>query len=409
MTPPFDLPPPGPAGGGDKNGARRTVVLLAVAFAARLAFVFAVDAVADAERGGPFNYPDSLSYLAHARAIRERLTLEVEGLRADRPPLYPLFLALLFSVAGETRWAWGTAQAALGALSCLFVAQIGRILFSARAGRFAGWTFALWPHHVAYTPLALAETLFLFLFLAHAAFLFTADRPGRATAAGILGGLAALARPGILLFPPLVFAVAAIARPPRRRWAVALAAFLLTLAPWTVRNRLVLGAWAPVATRLGHDLCEGNGPEATGGPVSDRIRWPAGDAVLSEAARDAARRRRALAYMVERPARTLHLTVVKVARLWNVLPNDPRHRRPLFSAILAVTFGPVAALAVWGLVRFPPDKTVWILALLVYLTATHALFVGSIRYRLPAEPFLILLAAGAADALPRRRAREPTR
>ncbi len=384
---------------------RRAALLFAAAFLFRIICAIAARHLASDTPGGPFNYPDSLSYRAIARSLVETGTFAEGDLRANRPPLYPLFLAALLGVAGDGFWTWTLPQAAIGAATCLWLVPVGRALASERAGWCAAWILAFWPHHAAYTPLALSETLFLFLFVAHAACATGMTRLPVAVAAGILGGLAALTRPATLLFTPLVFLAGAGAAGKRDRRAslVALAAFLATLAPWTLRNRLVLGDWIPVSAKFGQDLHEGNCPEATGGPVSDRVRWPDAIAALPEAPRDAALGRQALLYMADHPARTAWLFARKALRTWSPVPNDPRHRTVLITGVLAATFGTLVVLACLGARRiaWTRDARIWFVGLPLFLTVLHGFLIGSVRYRLPAEPFLAVL-AGAFLVIPRR-------
>jgi hypothetical protein len=67
---------------------------------------------------------------------------------------------------------------------------------------------------------------------------------------------------------------------------------------------------------------------------------------------------------------------------------------------------PLLALAVLGLVmRMRRDVLILLLIPIVYFTAVHALFLGSVRYRTPLMPLVCLLAAhGIVQALkwPRR-------
>lgn len=387
-------------------GGSRAARLFAAALLFRLLVAVAARSIASESPGGPFNYTDPISYRRTAHAIAETGTFAEGPLRANRPPLYPFFLSLVFRAAGDTPWAWTVPQAALGAATCLWLVPIGRALATERAGWIAAWILAFWPHHAAYTPLALTETLFMFLFLGHAAFSLRLDRTGRAVVAGALGGLAVLTRPVTLHFTPLALLLTAAAgRGDLRRNAfLALLLFLATLAPWTVRNRFVLGDWVPVATRLGHDLYEGNCPQATGGPIPDKSYFPEDLAGLAETERDRTLARRALAYMRDHPARTAYLSARKVLRTWNPFPNDPRHRTALVAGALGLGFGALLVLAALGArhIAWAPAAIVWLAILPCSVTALHALLLGSVRFRLTWEPFLAVMAAAFLASRSRR-------
>jgi asparagine N-glycosylation enzyme membrane subunit Stt3 len=94
------------------------------------------------------------------------------------------------------------------------------------------------------------------------------------------------------------------------------------------------------------------------------------------------------------------LTVAKVARTWSPLPLSSDFGRPLYQAVAAIYAIPLFLLAVLGLWagRLPRRGKVFLLMPAVYLTIVHAASVGSLRYRVPAEPALAVLAAAGAVA-----------
>ena len=61
----------------------------------------------------------------------------------------------------------------------------------------------------------------------------------------------------------------------------------------------------------------------------------------------------------------------------------------------SLAFAPVLLFFLAALWRWPraPEAAGWILLPIAYYTLLHAVFLGSIRYRLSFEPFIILVAA----------------
>jgi hypothetical protein len=97
------------------------------------------------------------------------------------------------------------------------------------------------------------------------------------------------------------------------------------------------------------------------------------------------------------PVRFAGLAVRKAARMWNVILNYEVYRTPFYSAVSLASYLPVMLLAVAGAAMARRDVRNW-LALLVpaaYFTGIHMIFVGSIRYRLPVMPFIMVLSACA--------------
>ena len=75
----------------------------------------------------------------------------------------------------------------------------------------------------------------------------------------------------------------------------------LVLAPWTIRNYLLLGGLVPLTTNVGVNLYIGNNPNARpdgGGMELERSELPYGS---NEIANSRAEMRRAFSYMLERP------------------------------------------------------------------------------------------------------------
>ncbi len=368
-------------------------------------------------------FPDTAHYLGMARHIAEGAGWHVQPwAQAERPPLYPAFLALHLLLGGGASWALLT-QAVIGAAACAVVGRIGARLWGARAGALAGLGAAVYPPLVFVSTRLLSEALYVPLVVAQ---LLAAVEAGRAAfaretrratgwtaLAGAIGGLGALTHAGHLLFPlALAAAFAFLWRRARQMETpdgrailaggvlVLLAAHVLVVAPWTVRNRVVLGAWVPVTTKLGTDLYEASFPGATGGPVAWR-EHPAAREILdrvrgvSEVEADRLLRAEAWRSIRGAPLRFARLAAVKLYRVWTPVPNHEAFRDPLVLAVSLLACGSVLLLAFLGLLRLRRGSVlaVLLLALPLYVTLLHVVFIGSIRYRLPVEPVLVLLAA----------------
>ena len=115
-------------------------------------------------------------------------------------------------------------------------------------------------------------------------------------------------------------------------------------------------------------------------------------------------KRASLDWIRAHPGRMLSLTWVRIRRTWSPVPNDEEHRTPGILALSLAANLPLFALAAAALLWRRPETWRWTLALLpiLLLTAVHAVFTGSVRYRAPALPALCILAASALA--PRREA-----
>jgi 4-amino-4-deoxy-L-arabinose transferase-like glycosyltransferase len=349
------------------------------------------------------------------------------GPSALRPPLYPLSLAAVYEITGA-RWTAGRLFAALaGALTVALIGLLAARLWTRRVALVAMLLAAVYPPLVLVSNSLIAESIFLPLMLAALLAALEHRRAPRGllwpAAAGALLGLAILARPnGIVLLPGLAAAVWTL-RPWRSARAlvapaVLLAAAVLVVAPWTVRNAIVLDAFVPVSTQDGYLLAgtyndEARTDERLPGAYRPVNLVPEHAALLRRADLqevELARilRERGVDYALGHPGyvaetgfwNTLRLLDLSgghdVSRIvWTDLGIGPR----LADAGI-YGFYALAVLALGGAftqaARHAP-RVVWAFPLLV---AVSVVFIsGTSRYRMPIEPFLVMLAALALVAV----------
>jgi hypothetical protein len=216
------------------------VLVLGVATALRLVFF---------PRAPVFIGGDSSQYYVPAAAL-----LNGEGfpLPLKRPPLYPLFVALVGWLSGGDLRAVVALQHVLGAATAGLVYGVGRLTFGRGVGVLSGLAAALSGGLLIYEHYILTEGLFTFL-LTLGIFLFLVGLRGHGewyVAGGLALGLATLTRPHaivLLLLGPLVVGLCERRwRPAVRAGALAGAAAALVIVPWTVRNGVVHGAFTIV-------------------------------------------------------------------------------------------------------------------------------------------------------------------
>jgi hypothetical protein len=242
--------------------------------------------------------------------------------------------------------------------------------------------------------------------------------PALAAAAGLLFGLAVLTRETVLYFAPLAALWLAYGRrSARARAALFLAVVVLTVAPWTYRNWVVHGAFVPVSTAGGLNLYQGNA-RLTRPEVYERYWAVRG---LVEKYRFA--RRAGLEAIWERqPTWLLEKLRDEMPNFWEADSQALVHiRRGAYgevgpasavAAALVVLFPFLAALALFavGLACVPLRRsTVLLLGFLAYYNLLHVVTHGYARYRLPALPVVLMVAATGAVALRSRTAPKPSR
>ena len=355
-------------------------------------------------------FPDSNEYLRMASNIRRG-----EGLGLDhasqigRMPAYPVLLAAVQSLFGERLLVARVADAVLGTVLIAVVFLLARQLFGPREAAVAAAITAVYPFFVAQALLVLSEALFGVFLIAGALLLAKAYRSDGlkwSALAGLAFGLATLTRGSHLAVAPLTaVAWVAIRRLDRRVALCALAmvgTFVLTMAPWVVRNWRASGGHVVLTTlRVGPSLYEGLNPNADGGPMMGETNWDVGTYGLSEYEKDQHWRRQALDYARERPGRALALAAIKLGRFWNVVPNLEQAQGTLPCLLVGVPYALVMALALAGLARSWRRADIALILLLpvVYYCLVHMVFVGSVRYREAIMPLLVVVGAHGAVAL----------
>jgi hypothetical protein len=340
---------------------------------------------------------------------------------AYRPPLYPLILAPIIRLADPRPIpAIALLHLALGAGTIWQTALAARRWgLGDRRVLAAALVAACDPVLAWQSRFIMTETLSAFLVAAAIAEL---ARPGPR---GLLGGglalgLSALCRPSLL--PGAWLVVAAIlgtgpgAIRVRAARALALAGLvMLVLAPWAVRNALVLGEAVWTTTHGGYTLALANNPtyyrdvlDSPGGAVwtgDDQWNWwdsvNRATAGMPEPEADRFLRDSVIRLAWQRPRTFARACVDRLGRFWSIAPASSVYS-PRVRALSALWTAPLWAALLLGLLRREAWKWPRIAALsaILGLTVVHAFFWTDLRMRAPIVPAIALFAAAAE--VPRR-------
>lgn len=178
------------------------------------------------------------------------------------PPGYPLLLALIFKLFGDSNTPWRLAQLLMDALTAASIFLLARELLPISAAFIAGMLIAVSPQ-LAHTSLVLLPESLSVLPVVWAVFLivrsFKSPNLFLTAAAGVLIGCSCWLRPNALLLSPFLGLFIFLLFP-RRPWNHAAALVLGTLAviaPITLRNVVVFHTVTPLSLGVGVTLCEG--------------------------------------------------------------------------------------------------------------------------------------------------------
>ena len=350
-------------------------------------------------------------------------------------PGYSIVLAAVFQLPGDDIAAARGLNIVAGLALVVLVYYLGRRLWSSRAGLIAAAIIAVFPSHVFFSSLVLAETLFtaMAVGLLCLALAWTMDetttRP-RLLILGIAAAALAMVRPeGIVFLGVIILTWIAVHRAPRRVAAyagwLALGAAVVFV-PWTVRNAVQVGWPTPGTTGMGQVLIQAHNPEAGGEPDIyiatrlyddyDEIPWPEREVTINREAT-----KESVSYALHNIPREFTLMPLRFAAFyrgdrggvdWNQR-EDGRGRRQL-SAGAANLWGAVAdsyyysvlAVAFFGLAFWIRKSrgVHWLLwgPIVIYSLMWWFLFVGESRYHFPLLPLFALIAAIGLAALSER-------
>ena len=387
---------------------------LVAALALRLSWVLWVD------RDG-FVLNDAMMYNANAVAINEGLGFRPPqgGPSAQWPPAYSAILAGLYWLFG-IRPLWGELfNAVVGAATVVMLMLLIERVVDRRSAVVGGVMLAILPGPILWTDVLVTETLYTGLFVLFLLVLAHATPQWRwMIAIGGIIGIGGLVRGEALTWGllPIVLFWPELSRPElAKRIGGAAAVAIVCLAPWTIRNAIVMDAFVPVATNASATLWSGHHEGATGGqtyPPESYYQQFDQEAPLRELQSGKALRNDALAYMFTHPIRELELIPLKLIHLnrGDSYALDWVNAAPVVAPIAAIDVERIAVLAdigYYGLLTlfllgaWFVGRSFWrtrmgrvfAATLLTGLFLYGFLYYGNYRYRLPYEPLMVLVAA----------------
>jgi len=338
-----------------------------------------------------------------------------------RPPGYAVLLAAIYSV-------WPSVVAAkIFHAVCVGLIALLAGLMAERVRPGSGWIAAVllagYPLLQYASTTLYPQTVSLLLLLCIMWVAFGSVAKGRMVAAGMLFGALILTVPSFMLLLPF-FALAMTwskwgteaHHEPLRARIIAVAIFCMAaaviVAPWTLRNYVVFGEVVPVSANGGVNLLAGNCEYAganTGGQAVNPYR--AATRGMSEIERDRYFKEQAYRWIADNPGAAASLYVLKFANYFNfkneVVAASENPGRLGTLALFVTQYAMMALVLVrlWmarsrKLDNF--EKAIIFIYLLNGLIS--AIFYTRLRYRLPFDGILMVVAAvAAADLLSRWR------
>ena len=336
---------------------------------------------------------------------------EETGPTALETPGFPYFLAVLYYIGGGSMDFAFRALIGLNvvfsALTCVVLIAIGNRLRPGHGNLF-GWAWAVLPI-LGFSEVVFPwdTALYTFIFTLLIWLLMKIVDVARLTNFfwwGILAGASLLLDPAYTLVLGLILSTLWImGRVSLRQFAIATCAIALILGPWIIRNNVAVGYPTFIRSNLGYEVYRGllYGPwEMAKVKKLMPSRNPTELALYKELGEHrymAEQNRLAKDLIINNPSLVLRRVAIRIIAFWAGSEEvEWRIRYPVGPFLKHMLFAIPALTGFWGmflLLRHSKDRVaavVFVTIILVFPLPYYAA-ISQPRYRVPVEPFLVLL------------------
>jgi len=357
--------------------------ILLIALVVRLIFFFALP---------PQHFPDAIAYrtIGHEIFSGQLITNHIYM------PLYPIFTFI--TGGGKIQI---LVEIILSVMSIWIIFLLAMRLFRDRlVSLFAASISAFYPHFIFFSLSGLTETFYIFLCLLS----FLLFYRKQIVWGIIISIIAILIRPSFdLLNPLLVVCFVSFVHKLDLRAVVKFVCiyfviYLVLMSSWWVHQYYKYDTFVRLTLGDGVVLYAGNNPlnKSGGGingvDVDESILGDFNDPILRNKAQKAA----AFEFATSNPTRFIELAGLKFIRFWRLWPYTDQYQQWYIIGASILSYGVVLILSIGFLFRGGRTYFVKLMPIyitVIYLTLVHMITIGSIRYRLPLEPFLIIFAS----------------
>jgi 4-amino-4-deoxy-L-arabinose transferase-like glycosyltransferase len=425
----------------DRNFLIALLAIALVALVVRVAFVLVVNPKLP-DPGDATAYHLLANNLADGRGyIRpfDFRILHVSRPTAEYPPLFPALLAVPSFLGAKSVDAQRVFLCFVGTGTVVLIGFLGRRVGGPLAGVIGAAVAALYPMLFLSEAVLMAESVYVLLVTAALLLAYrAADRPSplRFAALGLVIGLSALTRAeglffAVVLVIPLALGIRSLATTRRLLLAgVAIAVAVLVVVPWTIRNAVRLHAFVPISNNIGTAVDGANCDLTYSGSQiglwretfsqfgASARRRPQAQACFEgfdierrgfeEAVVANKHRSDGIRYARDHLSRAPLVVTVRELRTWGLyaprqqIDFESLEGRPKrWQGVGTVMYWVLLPLALAGaFLLFRRRVRVWpLLSTVVVVALTTALTYGQQRFRVAAEPSLVVLAAVSVAAV----------
>lgn len=331
---------------------------------------------------------------------------------------YPLFLSFLYAIFGTGQITVKIFQSFIEIFSTLIFFLISTKFFKTKYALISTAIFAFFPSNILYSQTILTETLFGFISLILLNYCLSKKFPRYIFFVGVLWGYAILVRASfifsIALIPIYIFffrrqifdgySKTRFLKSVKYTFLFLLGATLV-IAPWLIRNKLVIGSFT-IATQGGFTFWAGSNPNATGTWYHKIEETDERFNIEDEALRDKLFYEEGLKYAINNPHKFLITGVKKLGYLFSsermillyFTPDEGKTRtstevyrdiNPLLIALVNIPYFIVMLFGTFGILSIF-EKRFFIYGFIICWLLVFFLFVALARYHYVLIPFFVL-------------------
>ena len=320
----------------------------------------------------------------------------------QRPPVYPIFLAVVYFLFGHSFLWVKISQAVLDTFTVFILYNISKKYFDEKTSLLVALVLALYPPLIVYNGVIGSEICFTF-FLALTLFVLINAVSGNSIKfygiSGFMLGITTLCRSTTIFYPVFLFIIFLITKSKNivRNISIILIFYIIAILPWTVRNYFTFGSFSPIAAGGGglfwggtQEMFDGKAPQQGVDyyyPELSKMPLHQRDVIVIK---------KGLESIYNSPFIYIKLTLKKFVRIifqpvGQVLTGE---RHPLLGKVLYLIH---FVLLMFAVVGFILSKSIWqdlmpVISIIIYVILMHTLLASIPRYRLPIEPYIVLFA-----------------
>jgi len=323
---------------------------------------------------------------------------------ALRGPIFPVFLLFNHLLFGNNFFLIKVMICLLNALTIFLIYDIAKGIFEKKIGLFAAAISAVFPTFIYFSIVSAPDILATFLLAITISLLLRGSRNNSYlinAIGGIALGLTILCRSAYIAFLPFVlfwqgFVASSSSR--GRKSVIIFLFTLLTMMPWVVRNYRIMHAFIPLSTNGGWVFWSANNPYMNKGPrgqcmpteienLKEKLKR------MSEVEADSYLRQITFSYIRKNPLLYCQRALNRFGRFWALFPHKKYYSYSFWLGS-GVIYIPLFLLAFVGALFAKEKQKDCSLFYFLFLSQTIVNMVtrACIRYRLPIEPYLIILA-----------------